>query len=373
MKVLFILNYYYPYTSGVTETIRMLAESLAKNPKYAVTVLCSNHDKLVREEVINGVKVVRAPIIMKISKGTVSPAFIRYARKLGKENDIINPVAPMLESSAILRVIDPNKILYTYHCDVNLPPNLLNKFILKVMDFSHSNAMKRSKKIIVSSIDYAKSSRIANKYIDKCIEIPALFKEKNKEEVLLVPNTIGFCGRIVEEKGIDVLIKAFSIIKKEITDARLLIAGDYQNVVGGSIYPRLKTLIEKENISDITFLGKVKEEELAKFYSSLSVFVLPSINSLEAFGLVQLEAMSCGVPVVASNLPGVRTIVNNTGMGLIAEVGDYKDLAKKIIEVLRNRKEYIKDKEDVKALYSNDALTKRYERLFNEISKRNHK
>lgn len=61
---------------------------------------------------------------------------------------------------------------------------------------------------------------------------------------------------------------------------------------------------------------------MAEFYSSLDVFCLPSINPLEAFGMVQIEAMLCGVPVVASDLYGVRTIVGNTGMGLVCKKGD---------------------------------------------------
>ncbi len=369
MKVLFILNYYYPYVSGVTETIRMLAEKLAKDKKYQITVLCSNHDKLKEQETIHGVRVIRAPIIMKISKGTVSPSFIWKARKLAKEFDVVNVVSPMLEAGIITKLIDPKKIILTYHCDMNLPPSLLNNFIVKVMDISHKMAFKRSPRIIVSSIDYAKSSRVLTKYLNKCIEIAPLFKEKEKVNCQKIPHSIGFCGRIVEEKGIDVLIKAFVLVKKKLPDAKLRIAGDYQNVAGGSVYPSLKEYIERNHISDITFLGKVKEEELAKFYSELEVFTLPSINSLEAFGLVQIEAMQCGVPVVASDLPGVRTIVNNTGFGLITKRNDEKDLANKLLTILKNPEKYKVNQSKLKKIYTNDILVKKYEDIFNEICK----
>ena len=80
MKILLVVNYYYPYISGLSEVVRLLAEDFAKQG-HEVTVLCSNHDKLPAEEVINGVNVLRAPIICKISKGTVSLAFIRKAIK----------------------------------------------------------------------------------------------------------------------------------------------------------------------------------------------------------------------------------------------------------------------------------------------------
>lgn len=367
MKILLVLNYYYPYISGLSETARVLAEGLAKNNDNKVTVLCSNHDKLVDEENINGVNVVRAPILFKISKGTVSPKFITMAKKISKDYDIVCLITPMLESGLLFKIIDNKKLVMVYHCDVNLPPSLLNNFIVKVMDTTHNIAMKNSRAVVVSSIDYAKSSRVASKYIDKCIEIAPNFKEKSYVKTKKIKNSIGFLGRIVEEKGIDVLLKAFKIVKKEIPDANLRIAGDYENVAGGSIYPKLKEYIDKENIKDVTFLGKLPEEELSKFYSGLEVFTLPSINSLEAFGMVQLEAMFCGVPVVASDLPGVRTIVENTKMGLIAKSRDENDLAKKLITIMKNRDKYVVSKKDIMKIYSNDVLVEKYNDLFGEL------
>ena len=97
-------------------------------------------------------------------------------------------------------------------------------------------------------------------------------------------------------------------------------------------------------------------------------FTLPSINSLEAYGLVQLEAMICGTPVVASDLPGVRTIVKNTKMGLIAKRKDEKDLAKKLIEVLSNRDKYIVKPEELDKKYSNDVVSNLYIGVYEEAN-----
>ena len=147
MKILFILNYYYPYVSGVTETTKLLAESLAKKEGYEVSVLCSNHDKLPAKENINGVNVYRAPIIMKISKGTVSLDFIKMAKKMSKDYDIINVASPMLESGLLFKLLDNKKMVLTYHCDINLRKSLMNNFIVSVMDFSHKLAFKHANKI----------------------------------------------------------------------------------------------------------------------------------------------------------------------------------------------------------------------------------
>jgi len=360
-KILIILNYYVPYISGVTEYARLAAEMLVEKG-YHVDVLASNHANLPSREVINGVHVYRARVLLRISKGVLSTEFIRLARMLSRKADIVNMHLPMLESGLISLMVDKNKLITMYQCDVNLPPSLLNRVITKTMDISHSICLGRSKYITVTSIDYAEHSRVAAKYKDKLIGLTGPIKNyhriavhrDNKQVV------IGFCGRIVEEKGIDVLIKAFEVIKQKMPQTVLKIAGDYKGVAGGSIYPSLKKYIESHNIKDVTFLGKLKEEEMSSFFSGLDVFVLPSINSLEAYGMVQVEAMECGTPVVASDLYGVRTIVKNTGAGLISKARDYEDLANCIMRVLNNREFYVNKLIHLSDYYSNSLWEKRY-------------
>lgn len=343
-NILIILNYYSPYISGVTEYARCAAEMLVKKG-YNVTVLASNHANLKSYEVINGVHIYRTKVLFKVSKGVISPEFLWKAKKLSEKADKVNLHLPMLESGLISLFLPKEKLITMYQCDVNLPKSLINKFIVKVMDFSHSICLRKSKRITVTSIDYAEHSRVASKYKEKLTEIGAPVKEYNYIPVKKnnYEETIGFCGRIVEEKGIDVLIRAFKIIKQQNPMAVLKIAGDYENVAGGSIYSRLKKYIDEQKIEDIFFLGKIEEEKMAEFFSGLDVFVLPSTNSLEAFGMVQVEAMKCGVPVVASDLYGVRTIVQKTKAGLISKAGDEKDLANCIIKVLQNREYYTKE------------------------------
>lgn len=363
-KILCVLNYYYPYVSGVSEYARLLCEKLAEMG-HDVTVLTSNHDKLPETEVINGVKVIRTKVILKISKGTISPTFITKARKLAKEADVVNLHLPMLESSIISLLMDKKKIVTTYQCDINLPAGFINNMIVKIMDMSNNICLKRSRRICVITIDYMKHSRIAAKYVSKMTEVGAPIKKYNRCEVQKEDGKIiGFCGRIVEEKGIDVLLKAFEIIKKKTPEAKLYIGGDYKNVAGGSVYPDLMKYIKENNITDVTFLGKIKEEDMEKFYSGLDVFVLPSVNSLEAFGMVQVEAMMCGTPVVASDLYGVRTIVQNTGMGEIAKRSDASDLAEKILKVLNNKETYVKDQKYICDMYGTEACVDKYLKVF---------
>ncbi len=352
-KILIILNYYAPYISGVTEYARLAAEMLARDG-HDVTVLASNHAGLAEREEINGVHVHRAKVLMKISKGTISPAFIVLARKLSKQADVVNLHCPMLESGLISLLIPRAKIVTMYHCDVNLPASFINKLIVRIMDLSHRICLGRSRAITVTSVDYAAHSRVAGKYLDKTMEIAAPIKEYFPQKIEKGDKkVIGFCGRIVEEKGLDVLLKAFESIRGQRDDVELRIAGDYRSVAGGSIYPRLKAYVDENGIKDVYFLGKLPEDEMPRFFSALDVFVLPSVNSLEAFGMVQIEAMRCGAPVVSSDLYGVRSIVRRTGAGVVSKTGDHRDLAACILRVLENREKYSRSVEEIEQVYSN--------------------
>ena len=374
MNILFIINYYYPYVSGGSEYFRILAEKLVEQG-YHVVVLTDNHANLKFTEVINGVEVIRAKILGKIGKGTVSFDFIRLARKMCKRADIIQLSLPMLESGLIAQFVPRNKLILTHHCNVNLPKSVMNDFIILAMNISQKMAMKRCSKIGVATIDYAMHSKIVSEFPQKMIEIAPPIKEYTKEKLSVskkagdnIPKVIGFCGRIVEEKGIDVLLKAYHILKREYgNNIKLKIAGDYESIAGGSIYPILKKYIEENQIKDVKFLGKVPEEEMMNFYRSLDVFTLPSTNSLESFGMVQLEAMMCGTPVVASDLYGVRTIVGNTGMGLVVKAGDEQELAYALKEVIYNREKYVKSKDDIQKKYGTEITVQKYIQCYNEM------
>lgn len=365
MKILVILNYYYPYISGLSEYARLLAEKFVSEGNQ-VTVLTANYDHLPPSEIINGVNVVRAGILFKISKGTISPQFIFRAAKMAKDYDVIHLHLPMLESGMITRLIKKNNCLATYHCDINLPSSPLNHLIVKIMDGSNSSCLCHVKKIAVTTIDYMMTSRVASKYPDKLVEVLAPIKEyqpvgpKAANEKKRAKKRIGFCGRIVAEKGLDVLLRAYAHLKAVDADLELVICGDYQNIAGGSVYPALREEINRQRLTDVVFLGRLAEEKMAGFYSSLDVFVLPSVNSLEAFGMVQVEAMFCGTPVVASDLPGVRTIVQKTGMGEISRSGDADDLAAKIAKVLAHPEDYRVSRDKIISWY---GMRKIYERM----------
>jgi glycosyltransferase involved in cell wall biosynthesis len=116
-----------------------------------------------------------------------------------------------------------------------------------------------------------------------------------------------------------------------------------------------------------TFLDVLTPLQMAAFYPNLDVIVVPSLNSTESFGLVQVEAMLRGTPSVASDLPGVRQPVLQTGMGEIAPVGDADGLAEAILKVLDDRASYVRPREEIAARFSTERTVDDYEALFGRL------
>jgi glycosyltransferase involved in cell wall biosynthesis len=149
----------------------------------------------------------------------------------------------------------------------------------------------------------------------------------------------------------------------------VLFAGQSENVMGEQAYaarllPRIREL---ERSGNWKFLGNLSPEEMAAFYPNLSVLVVPSLNSTEAFGLVQIEAMLNGVPCVASALPGVRMPVQMHGMGRIAAIGDPASLAKGILDVLTEPARFRGDLDSIRSAYDPDAVAGQYQQLFEDL------
>ncbi len=178
---------------------------------------------------------------------------------------------------------------------------------------------------------------------------------------------IGMVARLAAEKGVEVLLDALPQVLEAYPDARVIFAGVYQNVLGEEAYAlRLAPLLEQYR-DHWTFTGNLSQRELAAFFPNMSVLVVPSLNSTESFGLVQVEAMLSGTPAIASALPGVRQPVHQTGMGEVVPIGDSDALAAAIIRVLRNRPQYLRPREEIAARYNTERTAAEYEALFEEL------
>jgi glycosyltransferase involved in cell wall biosynthesis len=147
----------------------------------------------------------------------------------------------------------------------------------------------------------------------------------------------------------------------------VLFVGQHTGVIGEEKYAqKLEPLIQAMG-EHWSFLGILTPAELAVFFRLAEVTVLPSLNSTESFGMVQVESMICGTPVVASDLPGVRQPIRMTGMGCIVPPADAAQLAGAIISVLEQPERFHEDIVEVARRFSPETIAAEYEALFEEL------
>ncbi len=381
MKILIALTYYRPHISGLTLYNQRLAEGLVKRG-HQVTVLTSRYsNKLPSSEVLNGVTIKRVPVSFRISKGVIMPSYPISAWRSIREQDcvVLNLPNTPLEALAvpiISRTLG-KKVLSIFHCDVRLPGGLWNRIVEGIVWLSSFLALIFSTRVIGYTEDYATSIRLLRLFRKKMSFIlPPIAIDHSSLKASsegLTPYhqigkpLIGFAGRIATEKGVEDLLSALLLVLERFPDCHILFAGDTENVIGERQYQRnLKPLLEKVN-GHYHFLGVLNPEEMAEFYKDCVVTVLPSRNRTESFGLVQVESMLNGTPVVASDLPGVRVPIQLTGMGLLVAPGDVNGLAVALIEVLTHRKQYIRDVKDIEDMFSMKETLDSYEVLLTQI------
>jgi len=381
MKVLIVLTYYRPHVSGLTIYAERIAAALAKRGNE-VTVLTSQFDPtLPQEEVLEGVRIIRVPVLFRLSKGVIMPKFGLMASKLVKENDVIQLHLPQFDAAGVAlrgRLLKKPTVI-TYHCDLQLPPGLFNRVANLAVLLMNDLAARFTHRIVTYTDDYARHSKYTQRFMHKVqviappVVLPEIPEEK-KKEFGLVHNpkgqhpVIGMAARFATEKGVEILLKAMPEIIERYPNALFQFVGPYQHIIGEEQYfQRLQPEIEKfERSGNWKFLGSMSPSQMSGFYANLDLLVLPSLNSTEAFGLVQIEAMLNGVPCVTSNLPGVRQPVTVHGMGEIFPIGDSKELAHKVLSVLGNLETRRSPKVDF-SRYSPDLVAQAYEELFERI------
>lgn len=385
MKILTVLTYYRPHTSGLTIYAERLAEAFARRG-HQVTVLTSRFDKTTpAEEVRNGVRIVRAPVMFRVSKGVIMPTFGLLAWKYVAEHDVVQMHLPQFDAPGFAmraRLMGKLAIL-TYHCDLLLPKGLFNRLVNMVVDFQNHMAALLAHHIVTYTQDYADHSPFLSRYADKLTPIlppvvlptppdGAVEAFAREHQVAERRPVIGMATRFASEKGVEILLAAMPAILEKYPNAQVLFAGQHENVLGEQAYfERLApTISQYEQSGNWTFLGILNPAQMAAYYPNLDVLVVPSLNSTEAFGLVQIEAMMNGTPSIASSLPGVRRPAQMTGMGKVVPIGDSAALAEAILDVLAEPGKYQRDPQEIARQYDPDSVALAYEELFAKLGKK---
>lgn len=376
MRVLIVLTYYRPHVSGLTIYVERLARALASRGHH-ITVLTSHYrPDLPFREFIDGVNVIRLPVAFRLSKGVIQPGILGHAYAQMLQHDIVSLHLPQAEGGALSLIANKfahKPVVLTYHCDLQLPPGILNRAIDKMVYGTNIWARAFADKIVTYTDDFARNSPFLSRALDKVIVIPppvempppsaaqvAAMREKyhvNGHQI------VGFAARLAEEKGVDYLIKSIPLVRERLPEVKYLLAGPRDNVIGENVWERLQPLVKKYQDS-LEFVGEIPNREMGNFFAVCDVLTVPSVNSTESFGLVQIEAMLSGTPVVASNLPGVREPVRMTGMGEIVPLRDEHALADKIVQVIQDKPRYLRPRKEIENMFALDRTVQAYESLF---------
>ena len=380
MRILIALTYYRPHYSGLTIYAERLAKALAARGHH-VTVLTSQFEQsLPRYEKVEGVHIVRLPVLSRVSKGVIMPSIPFRAWQEVRKADVINLHVPQLDAapiSLISRLLG-KPVVMTYQCDLQLPTGLINRTANVASDIANRITASAANLIVTITNDYASHSDFLRRYLEKVrVAPPPVSLAQVNEDFINEVRTkygveggqkvIGMVARLAAEKGVEYLVRAMPKVLEEHPQARVLFAGQNENVMGEEAYAALLAPMIKELGDRWKFLGIIPDEELTAFYHMCDVITVPSTNSTEAFGLVQVEAMTCGTPAVASDIPGVRQPVLQTGMGKVFPLRNAEALAEALIDILDAPEKYRGDVPAISKRFAPDSTAQEYEAIFKEL------
>lgn len=340
MKIVQTNKAYYPKVGGIETTITNLSEGLVKDFEVSVQVLTCNDKHSFRKvrKNLNGVDIIYLPTFGFVASLPISATYMTTLTQL--DGDILHVHEPF--PWADLSYVSSSKIrknfshlVVSWHSDI-----VRQKWALSFYRPYIHKFLKLADKILVSNANLIEYSEYLPEYKSKCEVIPLGAKldwvnnssnrsdrvKKIKSEYALP--LVLFVGRLVYYKGIQYLIDAIN----QVPDVSLVIIGS------GPLKKELLNQIQNLNLEKrIHILPEVDEETLHSFYEACDIFVLPSVEKSETYGIVQIEAMACGKPVICTELKTGTTFINqHETTGLVVPPRDSKALAEAINNLANN-------------------------------------
>ena len=380
MRVLITSTYFHPYSSGLSVYALRLARGLAELG-HEVCVLTSQYDpKLAPEETLAGFRVVRVKVGMKLSKGVLMPGLHTQAKKWIAWADVVNVHMPQFESVVIARLAKRAKkpLVVTYHCDLVMSGGWFSRLAGWVTTQLGKWTLKQAQVIVQNTLDYAENSAVLKPYLEKVVEVPTPVDSLDPvpEEaksfrlrfgLMESDKVLGLAGRVASEKGYEYLAQALPLVWQKYPSARVVHAGSWKGVIGEETYlAKVEQMIQCFG-DKWKSLGFLSDEDFMRFFAACDLLVFSSLNATESFGIVQIEALSQGTPVVASDLPGVRQPVFRTGIGRIVPVRDAESLAKGIISILEEGPGARKVPETYLGQFDQKKVAERYQEIYSSM------
>jgi glycosyltransferase involved in cell wall biosynthesis len=341
IKIAHFGKYYFPDAGGIESVSLSIARGAVVNG-YAVTVICFGNTQKISEEIVDQVRILRSPIALTIASQPLGLRYMYLCLRESRQANLVHLHAPnMLGCLCALFIARKTRLLVHWHSDV-IGKGLLGK-LLRPLEFL---ILKRADTIVATSKIYADASEILSKFREKVSVVPigvpdvkpisdnvslstilsALVKIIAGRRIILA------VGRLVPYKGFDVLIEAAKYIN---SDAVVIIVGD------GQFRVDLQNSINSSGVAEgVHLTGRLSEECLRYLFSKASLYCMSSTNRAEAFGVVLLEAMAYGLPIVATDIPGsgVPWVNKHGTSGLNVPAGDPQALAEACNQILGSMK-----------------------------------
>ncbi|WP_420129801.1 glycosyltransferase [Longimicrobium sp.] len=303
MRVLHVGKFYPPHHGGMESHLETLARELSAD--VDVQVLVSSDGRQTVRETVDGIPVTRIGTLASFASASINPGMARAIRRANA--DVVHFHHP--NPTAVLSYLASGRrgpLVVTYHSDI-IRQRVLGAAFSPVLH----RFLRGAHAILASSPDYAASSPVLRKHADRVRIVPfgiraAEFETADAEQVAGIranygPRLVVGAGRLVYYKGFDYLVRSMADV-----DARLVILGD------GPLRAELGALAAQMGVADrVDLPGSVPA--LAPWYHAADVFALPAVARSEAFGLVQLEAMAAGTPVVNTRLDSGVPFVSRDG------------------------------------------------------------
>ncbi len=365
MHILHLYKNYWPIVGGIENHVRLLAEEQAK-AGHRVTVLVVNTAPRTEVEEMNGVQVIKAARVATVASTPISAMLPLWLRRLRPDVAHLHFPYPLGEVAQLFLGRAKATVL-TYHSDI-IRQKVLLRFYRPLME----RVLGAVQRIIVTSPQYAASSVVLQRFRSKCVVIPfgiaqerfRAFDAAGRQTILerYGPEPlILFVGVLRYYKGLTYLLQAMPEIK-----ARLLIVGD------GPMALALREQAQRLGLEGkVVFVGRVEDEALPAYYQAARAFVLPACERSEAFGLVLLEALAAGVPIVSTELGTGTSYVNSNGeSGLVVPPRDPSALAEALNRLIEDQALHARLAEGARrraALFEAERMLAQIETLYREV------
>ncbi|MCX6745864.1 MAG: glycosyltransferase family 4 protein [Candidatus Parcubacteria bacterium] len=391
MKIAQVVCRFKPYKAGIGNVAYSQSLGLAKLG-HQVTVFTPSYNKSDQDISFSEFEVKRLRAYGKIGNGAFLPQLFWSLKKF----DLVNLHYPFFGGAEVIWLLKllrgkKMKLVISYHMDV-VGGIFMKPFFKLHTKFIMPRIIKSADLVIADSLDYVKSSNIKNlaaKEPEKFVEIqPSVDLERffpsQKDKLLLYKYGLNeqfdrvllFVGALDKAhyfKGIEFLINSFNVLdysgsQDAIYRVKLLIVGE------GNLKEKYQNQVAAAGLQDkIIFTDPVSDADLPKYYNLAEVIILPSIDRSEAFGITLIEALACAKPVVASNLPGVRSVVDDGINGFVFEVKQEGDLANCVNKLFKDNELREKMGQVARAkaekFYNQDILISKLEKIYLELVK----